>query len=81
MGCYLVSEESHSEPSQTIKMEVFAKIVDSFLPLTLSAKSSILDSSLGSEYALAIYYYIDCRLNMREASTFSYSAHLQEYNH
>ena len=77
MGCYLVSAESHSEPSQTIKMEV----VDSFLPLTLSAKSSIPDSSVGSEYALAVYYYIDCRLNMRGASRLSYSAHLQEYNH
>ena len=62
MRCYLVSVELHSEPSQTIKIKVFAKIVDSFLPLTFSAKKFHPRLLLGSEYALAIYYYTDCGL-------------------
>ena len=43
MGCYLFGTESHLEPSQTSKIERFTKMVDSFLPLTFSAKSSISD--------------------------------------
>ena len=32
-------------------VELYAKMDDSFQPLTISAKSSILDTSLGSKYA------------------------------
>ena len=45
--------EVYSEPSQTSKMEFFAKLGESFQSLTTFAKSSILDICLGSEYASA----------------------------
>ena len=35
--------ETHSEPYQTCKMELFAKIVNGSKPLTISVRSSILD--------------------------------------
>ena len=41
--------EAYSEPSGTSKMEFFAKIVNGWKPLTIFAKSSILDIRLGSE--------------------------------
>ena len=37
-------------------MEIFAKIVDGFQPLTILAKSSILDVWLGSEYVSRVGY-------------------------
>ena len=47
MGLYKITEiteaELHSEPSQTSKIEVFAKIINGFKPLTIFAKKSILD--------------------------------------
>ena len=43
--------EDHSQPSQTSKMELLAKIVNSWNLLTISAKTYILDVWLGSEYA------------------------------
>ena len=36
--------ETHSEPSQVFKMELFAKIVNGFQPLAIFAKSFILDT-------------------------------------
>ena len=42
--------EAYSEPCLRSKMELFAKIVNSFQPVTIFAKSSILDIWLGSEY-------------------------------
>ena len=41
---------AHLEPSQTSKMEHFAKIVNIFKPLTIFAKTTILDVWLGSVY-------------------------------
>ena len=38
-----MTPEPHSEPCQTFKMELFAKIVNGFQTLTVFAKSSILD--------------------------------------
>ena len=43
--------EAYTEPSQISKMEYFAKTVDAFQALTIFEKSSILEISLGSEYA------------------------------
>ena len=43
-----------SEPSQISKIEHFANMVNSWKPLATSAESSILDVSLGSEYASAL---------------------------
>ena len=39
----------YPEPSQTSKMQRFAKIVKGFQSLNIIAKGSILDVSLGSE--------------------------------
>ena len=44
-------KEALSEPSQTSKMEHFAKLVNYRKPLTIFAKGSILDFWLGSKYA------------------------------
>ena len=46
--------KAYSEPSHMSNMEVFAKIVYSFPPLTI-AKNSILDVWLGPEYASEIF--------------------------
>ena len=43
--------EAYLEPLQTSKLELFAKIVNGFKPLTVFSKSSILDVSSGSKYA------------------------------
>ena len=40
--------EAYLEPSRTSEMELFAKIVKGFQPLTIFAKSFILDVGLGS---------------------------------
>ena len=40
---FVVIVKQRSEPSQTFKMELFAKIVNSFQPSTIFTKSSILD--------------------------------------
>ena len=45
------SSETYSEPSQTFKMELFAKIIGCIQPLTIFAKRSILGVSQGYEYA------------------------------
>ena len=42
--------DAYSEPSRTSKLELFAKIFNSFSPLTIFAKSFIADVRLGSEY-------------------------------
>ena len=47
----LTESEEYSEPSRISKMEVFAKIVNSWNPLTISEKSFISDFRLGYEYA------------------------------
>ena len=46
--------EAYSEASQTSKMKLFAKIVNSFQPLIILAKSSILNDRLGSECTFEI---------------------------
>ena len=47
--------ETHFESIQTSKMELFAVIVHGFQPLTIFARSFILDVWLGSEYASGFY--------------------------
>ena len=44
------STEAQSEPSQKSKMELFAKVAKGFNPLTIFAKSFILDVRMGSEF-------------------------------
>ena len=39
----LMQLQTFSEPSGTSKMELFAKIINGYKPLTISAKSSILE--------------------------------------
>ena len=46
------SSEVYSGPSRTSKMELFVKTVNDFGPVTIFAKSSILDVRLGFEYVL-----------------------------
>ena len=46
---YHHNEETYSEPCQTTEMKLFAKKVNSWKPLTIIAKISILDVLLGSE--------------------------------
>ena len=43
--------DAYSESSQTSKMELFAKKINGFQPVTIFAKNSTLDARLGSEYA------------------------------
>ena len=52
-GVNLYTSETYSEFSQTSEIECFAEIAYSWKPLTILAKRSILDLSLGSEYAYA----------------------------
>ena len=47
----MVTPEPHSEPSQTSKVELFAKIVNGSKSLIAFTRRSILDDWLGSEYA------------------------------
>ena len=49
----IFNTETYSEPSRISQMELFAKIVNGFQPLTIFARSSILDVRLGFEYASA----------------------------
>ena len=51
LNMYLLPVEALSKPSQISKMELSAKIVNSWKPLTISAKTSILHVWQGSEYA------------------------------
>ena len=46
---FLQATEANLKSCQTYKMECFAKIVKSQKPLTIYAKTSILDTSQGSE--------------------------------
>ena len=56
---YGKNTEGYSEPSQTSKMEHFAKIVICFRQLTIFAKSSILYVWLASEYAFgALCFFV-----------------------
>ena len=55
MQIFQYSTEAYPEPSQTSKMELFAKIVNGFYPLTIFGKSFILDIWLGSVCAPRIY--------------------------
>ena len=50
--------EAYSEHCQTSNMELFAKIVNSFLSLTIFAKSSILDVWQGFEYNSDLFHWL-----------------------
>ena len=45
-----IRSKANSEPRYTVKMDLFAKIVNGFSPLTVFVKSSISDICLGSKY-------------------------------
>ena len=51
--------EAYSKTSQTSKIELFKKIVNGWKPLTIFAKSFILDVLLGSGHTFAVISYID----------------------
>ena len=59
------------EPSQTSKMKLFLKIVNSFLSLTIFTKSSILYIWLSSEYAFGYAFGIETEayLKLSQIST------------
>ena len=46
----LIHAEAYSKPSGPYKMEIFAKIAHGFQPLTIFAKTSLLDVRMSSEY-------------------------------
>ena len=48
--CYVYSLEAYSEPSQTSKMVLLAKLVSGLKPLFNFAKASILNAKQGCEY-------------------------------
>ena len=48
---YSQALEVYLDPIQTSKMELFPKIVNTFQALTIFAKNSVVDVSLGSECA------------------------------
>ena len=52
--------ETHAEPRQTHKVELFEKIVNGFQLLTIFPKSFISDASLGSKYAFE-YSFQSCK--------------------
>ena len=72
-GCKILKKYLIASAIQTLIMNLwkhrrwrsFAKIVNSFHPLTIFAKSSILNVWLGSEYASALYihtyFFVVCR--------------------
>ena len=54
--------EPYLEPCETSKMAYFAKIVNSFQPLTIFTKHSILDVSQGSEYSSDyLHFFQSCK--------------------
>ena len=46
---FVLTPEAYPEPSRKSKMKIFAKIVNSWKPLTIFLKDSIVDVQLGSE--------------------------------
>ena len=70
------SAEAYSEPCQTSKMALLAKIVGVFQPLTVFVKSFILDVWQGSEYASAdhiksriiVYFIVRAYLELCQTS-------------
>ena len=61
--------EAYSEPSQTCKINILAKTVTSFQPLTILTKNSISDVWPGSKYA-SVMSYSSCQNN--QATGFIY---------
>ena len=59
MACHRSSLKAYSEPSQTTKMELFAKIVKGFKPLTIFAINLILNVRLDSEYTSAFITFFE----------------------
>ena len=53
----LIYAETYLEPYQICKIELFAKIVNSWKPLTIFASNSILDVWQGSQYTCFIDHY------------------------
>ena len=48
--CNTLNTNTYSKPNQTSQIKRFTKIVNSFQPLTIFAKSFILDIQLGSDF-------------------------------
>ena len=66
----------YSESFETSKMELFAKIVSDFQPLTILAKSSILDVWQDYEYASDVCYSTQWT-NARNNSVFGHFSRCQ----
>ena len=71
---YFQKAEVYLEPIQTSKTEIFVKIVDSLMPLTVFKKSSILDIWLDSKNATKSFNKSFCEFNI-----FGFSRHLVKY--
>ena len=56
IGVLGIIAKVYSEPSWTYKIELFAKMFNSWKSLTIFAKNSILDVRLGSEYASLLQF-------------------------
>ena len=54
----LVFLEAFSKSCKRSMMEIFAKIINTWKPLTISAKCSILDVWQVFEYASSFYYWL-----------------------
>ena len=71
------NSKAYTEPFQTSKMEVFAKIVNGFLFLTIFAKSSILDVWQDFEFASEANNDLRKKLHLRSPM---YSLFSQNYS-
>ena len=71
---YFQKIEVYSEPIQIPKMELFVKLVNSLMPLTILTKCSILGVWLGCKNATKSFNRSLCDFNI-----FSFSSHLFKY--
>ena len=59
---WLLNSKAYSEPSHKSKMGLFSNVVNGWKPLTIFAKSSLVDAWLGSEYTSETYHKLACKL-------------------
>ena len=72
--CLKRTPEGYPQSSQTSKMKLFAKIVDSFHPLIFLAESSIIDVWMSPDWASGLYhaYFLE---TLRKFENRSFSSH------
>ena len=68
---YFEKTEVYLEPIEISKMELFVKIINSLMPLTILTKCSIVDVWLGCQNATKSFNTSFCEFNI-----FSFSSHL-----